>query len=146
MFLPRTAWHFNSFASITYQTSLEPFQWAGSFEHPKHMFKLKGKKIITISHFKNFLIKTYGELYSNENYQQGGYRPMNLITLCMLGNFTCFCCRQLTFLKISFLKKIFQDHYQSVKQFGSRSGPTFVRPDMGPNCLQRLSADNKNCR
>ena len=26
----------------------EPPQWDGSFEHPKHMFKLMGKKIITI--------------------------------------------------------------------------------------------------
>ena len=32
-------------------------------------------------------------------------------------------------------------HY-SVKQFGSRSGPTFVGPDNGPNSLQRLSADD----
>ena len=29
------------------------------------------------------------------------------------------------------------------KHFGSRSGPTFCRPDPGPNCLQRLSADDK---
>ena len=28
--------------------SKEPSQWDGSFEHPKHMFKLMGKKIITI--------------------------------------------------------------------------------------------------
>ena len=29
----------------------------------------------------------------------------------------------------------------SVKQIGSRSGPTFC-PDLGPICLQRLSADD----
>ena len=28
--------------------SKEPSQWDGSFEHPKHMFKLMGKKIFTI--------------------------------------------------------------------------------------------------
>ena len=28
--------------------SKEPSQWDGSFEHQKHMFKLMGKKIITI--------------------------------------------------------------------------------------------------
>ena len=28
--------------------SKEPSQWDGSFEHPKHMFKLMGKKILTI--------------------------------------------------------------------------------------------------
>ena len=38
-----------------------------------------------------------------------------------------FCCRLLTFFKINFFKKIFQEHYlyQSVKLFGSRSEPTF---------------------
>ena len=37
-----------------------------------------------------------------------------------------------------YLKEIFQECHQSVKQFGPRSGLTFVRPDMGPNCLQTL--------
>ena len=37
------------------------------------------------------------------------------------------------FLKIKFFKKFFQEHYQSVK-----------RCDLVPNCLQRISADNKS--
>ena len=45
-------------------------------------------------------------------------------TLCMLGNFSCFCCRLLTFFKMNFFEKIFQEHYQSVKRLGSRSGLT----------------------
>ena len=33
--------------------------------------------------------------------------------------------------------------YQSVKKFGSRSGLTFFGgPDLGPDCLQKLSADD----
>ena len=56
----------------------------------------------------------------------------------MLGNFSCFCCRLPTFFKINLYQKFFQEHYQSVKQVGSR----FCGPDLGPNCLQRLSADN----
>ena len=28
---------------------LEPSQWDGSFKHPKHMLKIMGKKIFTIS-------------------------------------------------------------------------------------------------
>ena len=32
-------------------------------------------------------------------------------------------------------------HHQSVNQFGSRSRQ-FERPYLGPNCLQRLSADD----
>ena len=31
----------------------------------------------------------------------------------------------------------------SVKQFRSRSGLTFVRPDLGPNCLKMLSTDRQ---
>ena len=31
------------------------------------------------------------------------------------------------FFKINFFKKLFQKHYQNVKRFGSRSGPTFCR-------------------
>ena len=46
------------------------------------------------------------------------------------------------FFKINFWGNFFQEYHQSVKQFGSRSGPTFVGPDLGPNCLQKLSADD----
>ena len=52
-----------------------------------------------------------------------------------------------------FLKKIvfsFREHYQSqsVKHFVSKSGRTFVSPDLGPNCYQqRLSAvDTAACK
>ena len=48
------------------------------------------------------------------------------LTLCMLGNLSCICCLLLNFFKND-LKKFFQEHYQSVKLFGSRSGPTFYR-------------------
>ena len=41
------------------------------------------------------------------------------------------------------LKKLFHEHYQSVKLYGSISGLTFRWPDLGPNCLQRLSQDHK---
>ena len=37
---------------------------------------------------------------------------------------------------------LFQAYHQSFKQFGSSSGQ--VGPDLGPNCLQRLLADD-NC-
>ena len=38
-------------------------------------------------------------------------------TLCMMGNFSCFCCHLLTFFKINLFKKFFQRHYQTVKLF-----------------------------
>ena len=36
--------------------SKEPSQWDGSFEHPKHMLKLMGKKIFTIERWKILFI------------------------------------------------------------------------------------------
>ena len=44
------------------------------------------------------------------------------------------------FFKMNIIKKFFQEHNQSVKQF--RSGG----PDLGPNGLQRLTADDKSPR
>ena len=49
------------------------------------------------------------------------------------------------FLSSADLKdKILEEYYLSVKQFGSRSGLHFVGHDMGPNCLQRISAEDKS--
>ena len=51
--------------------------------------------------------------------------------------------------------QLFQKHsfenmitVQNVKRLGYslRSGLAFLGPDLGPNCLQRLSADNKSRR
>ena len=56
--------------------------------------------------------------------------------ICMLGNFSKKNCRLLIFFKINVFK-----YYQSVKQSGSRSGPTKcppdknVEPDLGPYYL-----------
>ena len=61
------------------------------------------------------------------------------LTFCMLGNLSCFCCRLLTFFQNKlFKKKFFQEHDQSVKHS--------VGPDLGPNCFQRLSTEDKGCR
>ena len=64
--------------------------------------------------------------------------------LCMLGNFSCFCCRLLTFYKINFFKKLFQEHYQNVKQFCIPDWIDILSVLLGSYCLQMLSADNKN--
>ena len=45
------------------------------------------------------------------------------------------------FSKLFLFQILFQEHYQSVKRFEYRSGPTFCQIDLDPNCLQRLSAD-----
>ena len=46
------------------------------------------------------------------------------LTLCMLGNFSCFCCGLLIFSKLSFAKKSFRNTIREPNGFGSRSGPT----------------------
>ena len=43
--------------------------------------------------------------------------------------------------KINFSKKILQEHYQSLV---SKSERHFVCTDLGPNCLQRISADSNS--
>ena len=36
-------------------------------------------------------------------------------------------------------KRLYQEHYQSIKQLGSKSGPMFhVCPDLGPNCFPKI--------
>ena len=44
---------------------------------------------------------------------------------------------------IFFFKNIFQEYHQSVKQLDPYQARRFLGPDLGPNCLQRLSADEK---
>ena len=61
---------------------------------------------------------------------------------CMLGNFAVFFCLLLIFFKINLFKKFFEEVIRVSKQFGYRTGLTFVMSDLGPNCFQRLSADN----
>ena len=51
------------------------------------------------------------------------------------GKFFMLLLSSADFFKINFFKKFFQERYQSVKQF--------VGPDLGTNCMQRLSAGNK---
>ena len=56
----------------------------------------------------------------------------------MLGNFSCFYFRLLTFSKINLINFFFQE--------SNVSDPDKVRcydgPDLDPNCLQRLSEDD----
>ena len=74
----------------------------------------------------------------------------NSVTFCMLGIFSYFCCRLLNFFKINFFKKIFQEHYQIQNLMSKHLNPDqdrhFVCPDLDPNCMQRLSVEDKRCR
>ena len=76
---------------------------------------------------------------------EGAQCSSNIIYGCFGLKQYFICCRLLTFFKINVFKKFYQEHYSSIKQLGSRSGPMFhVGPDLGPNCLQRISAEDKS--
>ena len=51
------------------------------------------------------------------------------------------------FFEIKFSKKIVQENYQTVSNgLGPDQDRRSVGPILGPNFLQRLSADDKSCR
>ena len=62
------------------------------------------------------------------NFLHAGYFFHDFDVLCRL-------------FKSNFFKNFFKEHHQSVKRSGPWSGPTGVGPDLDPNCLHRLSAD-----
>ena len=64
-------------------------------------------------------------------------KPIWLLTLCMLGNFSCFfvVCLIFDFSKNSFRNTII---------VSSSLDPDQDRPDLGPNCLQKSSAVDRS--
>ena len=77
--------------------------------------------------------------------QVGEKRLINL-TLCMLGNFSCLCCHLLTFLKPTFSQNSLRNIIRVSNGLDPDQDRCFVGPDLGPNYLQRLSADDKKHR
>ena len=59
-----------------------------------------------------------------QGFGSSGKESVNAVTP---GIFSMFFCLLLIFFKINFFEKFIQKYDQSVKQFGSRSGPTFCR-------------------
>ena len=81
-------------------------------------------------HSPNFFYKTYIEFIKL-------YQTLHFcLTLGALANVSCFLSSADFFFKINF-----QEYHLSVKQVGSRSR-RFVGPDLGPNRLRKLSADD----
>ena len=60
----------------------------------------------------------------------------------MLGNFSD-CCSLLTFFKINFSKTSFRNSIKVSNSLDSGQNLHSVFPELGPNCLQRLSIDDK---
>ena len=64
-------------------------------------------------------------------------------TFCMLGNFSCYCCHLLTFSKLTFSKNSFRHTFRVSNSFDPDQDRHSVGPDLGPNCLQMSSANDK---
>ena len=54
-------------------------------------------------------------------------RILELLSLYLLDNFPCFVSSAECFFQNQLFLNIHQEYYQSVKQLGSRSSPTFCR-------------------
>ena len=63
----------------------------------------------------------------------------------MLGIFSFFCCRLLTFFKVNFFKNILSGTLSVSNDLDLALDRHSVGPDLGPNRLQRLSVDDKSC-
>ena len=66
--------------------------------------------------WREFLVRTAGH--------SGQLKLYTGLNLCMLGSSACFFLWCADFFFKRFFEKFNQEHYQCVKQFGSRSGPT----------------------
>ena len=67
------------------------------------------------------------------------------LTFCMLGNFSCFCCFLLIFLFFDFSKNSLWNTISVSISLDPDKDQCSIGPDLGPNCLQWLSAENKSC-
>ena len=63
---------------------------------------------------------------------------------CLLGNFPVFCRLLFFFLfsKSTFSKYSFRNTTRVSNSLDPEQAKCFVKPDLGPNCLQKLSADD----
>ena len=69
---------------------------------------------------------------------------VSIFNLCMLGNFSCFSCRLLTFFQNLLFQKILSGILSECQTVWIQIRTDSVGPDLGSDCLQRLSADNKS--
>ena len=88
-----------------------------------------------------FLFKIFGKF--SQEYKQFGSR--SVLTFCQAWSgsllFAKVVGRLLIFSKSTFFEKFFQEYNQSQDSSDPDQARHLVRPDLGPNCFQRLSAD-----
>ena len=73
----------------------------------------------------------------------GHFQPKEL-TLCMQGNFSCFCLLLIFLQKLTFSKNSFTNAIRVSNSLDPDQDRQNVGPDLGPNSLQRFSADDKS--
>ena len=84
--------------------------------------------------------------FASQNILRNLFTPnIRISTLCMLGNFAFFVVLDFCFLKLTFSKISFRNTIRMSNSLDPDQARLFVGPDLGPNCLQRLSADDKSC-
>ena len=71
-----------------------------------------------------------------------GEKKLIVITLCPLRNFSCFLSSADFFSKSTFSEKSFRNTIWASNRLDPELSWRFVGPDLGPICLQRLSADD----
>ena len=64
------------------------------------------------------------------------------LSLCLLGDFSCFFCRLLKFFKINSFEVPFWNTIRLSNSLDPDQVWQSLRPDLDPKCLQRLSADD----
>ena len=63
-------------------------------------------------------------------------------TRCPLGNFSCFCRLLIFSSKSTVLKSSFRDTIRMSNSLDTDQARHFVGPDLAPNCLKKISADD----
>ena len=96
------------------------------------------------SKFFSFRVEPFSEERQNKQSCLPCKSINSPLILCMLGNFCMLFCRLWSFFKLTFQKKSFRNTIRVSDSLDSDQAWCFVRPDLGPNCLQRLLADNKS--
>ena len=82
----------------------------------------------------------YDDYDMKDDFVQSLFCTSNFQSTLPTGKYYMLFCSLQVFFKISIFEKIFSDIHCTIRV--SNSLDTFCRPDLVPNCLQRLSAVN----
>ena len=98
--------------------------------------KMFNKILLNLNFFKSKVV--------HKGFNQEGSKRQAIqsaLTLCLLGNFSCFFVVCWFFSKSTFTKNSFRNTIRVSNISDPDQASRFVRPDLGPNCLQMLSED-----